>query len=97
MIYPKFPPNHCLVFNIMKVLNEYQEILNWIELWQQLRRILTAWILKVKENCVLYGITSWKWSHTVRPKVDDQDIHEHSHITYSDEDKGPDHSDNPSE
>ena len=97
MIHPEFPPNHCLAFNIMKVLNEYQEILNWIELWQQLGRKLMAWILKAKENCILYGITSWKWSHSVRAEVDDRDIHEHSHITYNNEDKEPDHSDHPSE
>ena len=42
MIHPEFPPNHCLAFNIMKVPNEYQEILNWIELWQQLGRKLMA-------------------------------------------------------
>jgi len=29
--------------------------------------------------------------------VDKQDIHEHSHITYNDEDKEPGHSDHPSE
>ena len=70
MIHPEFPPNHCLAFNILKVPNEYQEILNWIKLWQQLGRKLTAWILKAKENCISYGITSWKWSQTVRAEID---------------------------
>ena len=56
MIHPEFPPDHCLAFNIMKVPNEYQEILNWIELWQQLRTKLMAWILKAKENSISYGI-----------------------------------------
>jgi len=97
MIHPEFPHNHCLAFNIMKVLNEYQEILNWIELWQQLGRKLTAWILKAKENSILYGITSWKWSHSVRAEVDNQDIHKHSHITYNDEDEEPDHLDHSTE
>ena len=97
MIHPEFPPNHCLTFNIMKVPNEYQEILNWIELWQQLGRKLTAWILKAKENCSLYGVTSWKWSHTVRAEVDDRDFSEHFHITYDNEDKELDPSGDSSE
>jgi len=97
MIHPEFPPNYCLAFNIMKVPNEYQEILDWIELWQQLGRKLTVWILKAKENCVLYGVTSWKWSHPIRAEVNDCDFIEHTHITYNNEDEEPSHSDHPSE
>ena len=87
LIHPEFPPLHCLSLNLLKAPNDLEEIVNWVDMWQQIGRKLTAWVLKAKEVCAEIPDTTWKWIPTNRARVDIRGISYHMQVEYPDDDE----------
>ena len=61
MIHPPFPPLHQLTYNFLLLPKSPEKIHEWVEIWQDNLRQLTAWIAQAKVKSAHTPSCSWAW------------------------------------